>query len=73
MRYQADNCIDSIKFATVVSVMIAFLLNIPGSTFGQIVIPDDAPKPLSPMETGLATKIHRGSEPRDVFTLCEGT
>ena len=38
-------------FAKVVSMMVAFLLICPGSTFGQIVKPNDAPKPLSPAET----------------------
>ncbi|MEQ1831098.1 MAG: hypothetical protein ABL921_34445, partial [Pirellula sp.] len=60
MRYQANNCIGSLKFAKVVSVMVAFLLNIPGSTFGQIVKPDDAPKPLSPKETGQRFKVPFG-------------
>ena len=31
--------------------MVAFLLICPGSTIGQIVKPNDAPKPLSPAET----------------------
>lgn len=42
---------DFVFSAMVVSVMVAFLLICPGSTIGQIVKPNDAPKPLSPAET----------------------
>ena len=52
MRYLALNCIDLLKSAVFVCVMVAFLVSIASSMFGQIVKPDDAPKPLSPAETG---------------------
>ena len=60
MRYKVDNCIDSLKSAMVLSVMVAFLVITPGSLFGQIVKPGDAPKPLSPMETQQSFKVPSG-------------
>ena len=52
MRYQAVHSIDSQKFVSLMFMMVAFLVSISGSIFGQIVMPDDAPRPLSPTETG---------------------
>lgn len=63
MRYTADNCIDSLKSAMVLSVMVAFLVITPGSSFGQIVKPDDAPNRITLLDenVSLADALNEGT------------